>query len=180
MISLPKRPRSLNIMSFLCGSAIDWFTPNILNHDPAHPPIWMTSSLALNQQLYLHFGPRDSAQVAAIKLDQLQMQNNQWVSKYSMQLWPKHLSAMLCCCTGSIRVLLLDLKMCFLTMIIILLCNSVSKSPIAYWEKQERQEHDQKPSSSGKASSGKGSDNRQTGQTTTSASNTQPRSQQSN
>ena len=28
-----------------------------------------------------------------------------------------------------------------------------------YWEKQEQQEHDQKPSSSGKASSGKGSDN---------------------
>ena len=49
------------IMSFLGGSAIDWFTPDILNHDPAHPPIWMTSSLALIQQLYLHFSPRDSA-----------------------------------------------------------------------------------------------------------------------
>ena len=45
------------IMSFLHGSAIDWFAPDILNHDPAHPPIWMTSSLALIQQLYLHFGP---------------------------------------------------------------------------------------------------------------------------
>ena len=49
------------IMSFLHGSAIDWFTPDILNHDPAHPPIWMTSSLALIQQLYLHFGSQDSA-----------------------------------------------------------------------------------------------------------------------
>ena len=49
-----------------------------------------------------------------------------------------------------------------------------------YWEKRERQEHDQKPSSSGKASSGKGSDNQQTGQTTTSSSNTQSHSQQSN
>ena len=45
-----------HIMSFLRGSAIDWFTPDILNHDLAHPPIWMTS-LALIQQLYLHFGP---------------------------------------------------------------------------------------------------------------------------
>ena len=35
------------IMSFLHGSATDWFTPDILSHDPAHPPIWMTSSLAL-------------------------------------------------------------------------------------------------------------------------------------
>ena len=42
----------------------------------------MTSSLALIQQLYLHFGPRDSARVVAIKLDRLQMQNNQQVSKY--------------------------------------------------------------------------------------------------
>ena len=25
------------IMSFLHGSAINWFTPDILNHDPAHP-----------------------------------------------------------------------------------------------------------------------------------------------
>ena len=32
------------IMSFLHGSAINWFTPDILNHDLAHPPIWMTSS----------------------------------------------------------------------------------------------------------------------------------------
>ena len=72
-------------MSFLRGSAIDWFTPDILNHDPAYPPIWMTSSLALIQQLYLHFGPRDSARVAAIKLDRLQMQNNQWVSKYVVE-----------------------------------------------------------------------------------------------
>ena len=61
-------------MSFLCGSAINWFTPDILNHDPAHPPIWTTSSLALIQQLYLHFGSRDLAQVAA-----------QWVSKYVVE-----------------------------------------------------------------------------------------------
>ena len=64
----------------------------------------------------------------------------------------------------------------FLIMITILPCNSDQ----LYWEKQERQEHDQKPSSSGKATSGKGSDNRQMGQPTTSSSNTQSRSQQSN
>ena len=46
-------------MSFLHGSAINWFTPNILNHDLEHSLIWMTSSLALIQQLYLHFGEKE-------------------------------------------------------------------------------------------------------------------------
>ncbi len=27
------------IMSFLRGSAIDWLIPDILNHDPANPPL---------------------------------------------------------------------------------------------------------------------------------------------
>ena len=99
----------------------------------------------------------------------------------SMQLQQKHLSAMPHSCTSSIRVLLLDLKMCFLIMIIILPCNSVLKSLIALTSCTGKSKNDnnmiRNHHHQAKHHQGKGSDNQQTGQST---SNTPPHSQQSN
>jgi len=69
-------------LSYLGGSAKEWFEPDLLNPDPTNPPLWMLSFQALVQELTDNFGVYDMEGEAEDKLGQLKMKENETVRKY--------------------------------------------------------------------------------------------------
>ncbi|KAJ3990609.1 hypothetical protein F5050DRAFT_1533470, partial [Lentinula boryana] len=60
-------------LSYLSGSAKEWFEPDLLNPDPFDPPAWMHSFQYLVQELTDNFGLYDMEGDAEERLGNLRM-----------------------------------------------------------------------------------------------------------
>ena len=69
-------------LSYLGGTAKEWFEPDILDPDPNDPPAWMSSFKYLVQELTENFGMYDMEGDAEERLGALRMRENDQVRKY--------------------------------------------------------------------------------------------------
>ncbi len=72
-------------ISFLSGTALDWFEPDILHSNPRNPPAWQYSYAAFLDKLRTNFGPFDAIGDAEDTLEHLQMHNGDRIMKYMVQ-----------------------------------------------------------------------------------------------
>jgi hypothetical protein len=70
-------------LSYLGGSAREWFVPDILDPNPTNPPAWMNSFSALVRELQDHFGLFDAQGEAEDRLGNIRMKENEQVRKYN-------------------------------------------------------------------------------------------------
>jgi hypothetical protein len=59
------------VLTYLTGSAMDWFEPEILYRDPQNPPSWRLSFDSFIEELSANFGPYDPIGDAEIRLGEL-------------------------------------------------------------------------------------------------------------
>ena len=69
-------------LSYLGGTAKEWFKPDILDPDPNDPPAWMSSFKYLVQELTENFSMYDMEGDAEERLGALRMRENDQVRKY--------------------------------------------------------------------------------------------------
>lgn len=67
-------------LSFLKGTALDWFEPAIVND--ADRPIWADDYSAFVHELRTNFGPHDPTGDAEAEIEQLRMRENHRITKY--------------------------------------------------------------------------------------------------
>ena len=72
-------------LSFLSGSAKEWFEPDLIDPDPIDPPAWMFNYAALVDELVDNFSAYDLEGDAEDSLGELQMQDSDQVHKYIIQ-----------------------------------------------------------------------------------------------
>ena len=72
-------------LSYLSGTAKEWFEPDILDPDPFNPPAWSISFPALVKELQENFGLYDAQGEAESCLGNIQMHTNEQVRKYNIR-----------------------------------------------------------------------------------------------
>ncbi len=72
-------------ISFLSGTALDWFEPDILCPNPWNPPAWQYSYAAFLDELRTNFGPFDAIRDTEDALEHLRMCNGDRIMKYMVQ-----------------------------------------------------------------------------------------------
>ncbi len=72
-------------ISFLSGTALDWFEPDILRPNPRNPPAWQYSYAAFLEELRTNFGPFDAIGDAEDALEHLRMRDGDRIMKYMVQ-----------------------------------------------------------------------------------------------
>ncbi|KAL7279714.1 hypothetical protein ACG7TL_006121 [Trametes sanguinea] len=72
-------------ISFLKGTALQWFEPYLLEGASDNPPLFMYSYEAFQDELRVNFGPYDASGAAEHELMNLQMGENQRIAKYITQ-----------------------------------------------------------------------------------------------
>ena len=70
-------------LSYLRGTALEYFEPSILNSDDF--PAWMDNWSAFVRTLRVQFGPVDPTADAEDGIDNLKMQENQHIVKYNVE-----------------------------------------------------------------------------------------------
>src|SRR6202046_2264298 len=70
-------------LSYLCGTALEYFEPSILNSEDA--PAWMDHWPAFVRTLRTQFGPIDPTADAEDGIDNLRMRDNQRIVKYNVE-----------------------------------------------------------------------------------------------
>ena len=70
-------------LSYLCGTALEYFEPSILDSDDT--PNWMDNWSAFLWTLRVQFGPIDPTTDAEDRIDNLKMQDNQHIVKYNVK-----------------------------------------------------------------------------------------------
>ena len=76
-------PKVIFALSFLCGTALEYFEPAIL--DSNETPPWMDNWSAFIRTLRTQFGPIDPTADAEDGIDNLKMQDNQRIVKYNVE-----------------------------------------------------------------------------------------------
>lgn len=76
-------PKVTFALSFLRGTALEYFEPSILDSDEA--PTWMDNWSAFIRTLRTQFGPIDPTADAEDGIDNLKMQDNQRIVKYNVE-----------------------------------------------------------------------------------------------
>lgn len=87
------RPRTFNSeekkvtygISYLKGTALQWFEPYLLESDSENPPIFMTDYETFKEELRVNFGPYDASGAAEHDLMNLRMSDNHRIAKYITQ-----------------------------------------------------------------------------------------------
>ena len=72
-------------ISYLRGTALQWFEPYLLEGFTPDPPLFMTDYSAFQEELRLNFGPYDTTGAAEHDLESLRMSENQQITKYITQ-----------------------------------------------------------------------------------------------
>ena len=72
-------------ISFLKGTALQWFEPYLLEGDSDNPPVFLTSYEHFQEELRVNFGPYDASGAAEHELMNLRMGDNQRIAKYITQ-----------------------------------------------------------------------------------------------
>jgi hypothetical protein len=79
-------------LSYLRGTALDWFEPDILTPDEDNPPTWLSNYKAFVTELKDNFGLFDPTGDAEDRLESLTMRDNQRITKYNVEF--NHLSSL--------------------------------------------------------------------------------------
>lgn len=87
------RPRTFNSeekkvtygISYLKGTALQWFEPYLLESDSETPPVFMSNYEAFQDELRVNFGPYDASGAAEHDLMNLRMSDNHRIAKYITQ-----------------------------------------------------------------------------------------------
>jgi hypothetical protein len=64
-------------LSYLKGTALDWFEPALLEANPINEPIWLSNYEEFISELKVNFGPYDPKGEAENKLENLRMRDGQ-------------------------------------------------------------------------------------------------------
>ena len=72
-------------ISFLRGTALQWFEPYLLEGMSDNPPVFMSDYSAFQEELRVNFGPYDATGAAEHDLENLRMADNQRIAKYITQ-----------------------------------------------------------------------------------------------
>ncbi|SJL07237.1 uncharacterized protein ARMOST_10580 [Armillaria ostoyae] len=72
-------------ISFLSGTTLDWFEPDILHPNLQNPPAWQHSYAAFLDELRTNFGPFDAIRDAEDALEHLWMHDGDRIMKYMVQ-----------------------------------------------------------------------------------------------
>lgn len=72
-------------ISYLKGTALQWFEPYLLEGDSVNPPLFMSDFEEFQQELRVNFGPYDATGQAEHDLENLRMQEGHRISKYITQ-----------------------------------------------------------------------------------------------
>ncbi|CDO69551.1 hypothetical protein BN946_scf185038.g2 [Trametes cinnabarina] len=72
-------------ISFLKGTALQWFEPYLLEGATDNPPLFISSYEAFQDELRTNFGPYDTSGAAEHELMNLRMTENQRIAKYITQ-----------------------------------------------------------------------------------------------
>ena len=70
-------------LSYLKGTALDWFEPGLTSMDP--PPDWLDSYSDFLSKLKSNFGPHNPEGKGEAELENLQMRDNQRITKYTVE-----------------------------------------------------------------------------------------------
>lgn len=82
----PDEPKKVTYaISYLRGTALQWFEPYLLEGFSGNPPLWMSDYSAFAQELRENFGPYDATGSAEHDLENLRMSENQRITKYITQ-----------------------------------------------------------------------------------------------
>ncbi len=68
-------------ISFLSGTALNWFEPDILCPNLWNPPAWQYSYVTFLDELQTNFGSFDAIRDAEVALEHLQMHNRDQIMK---------------------------------------------------------------------------------------------------
>lgn len=69
-------------LSYLKGTALQWFEPYLLEGPSDEPPLFMSDFQAFREELWVNFGPYDATGDAEHKLRDLQMRNSDHIAAY--------------------------------------------------------------------------------------------------
>lgn len=69
-------------LSYLKGTALQWFEPYLLEGPSDEPPIFMSDFQAFREELWVNFGPYDASGAAEHELRDLQMANSDHIGAY--------------------------------------------------------------------------------------------------
>ena len=72
-------------ISYLKGTALQWFEPFLLEASTANPPLFMSDYEVFQEELRTNFGPYDVTGSAEHDLEKLEMSDNQRIAKYITQ-----------------------------------------------------------------------------------------------
>ena len=72
-------------LSFLRGTALEWFEPDILDPDDDNPPEWLNDYKAFVKELKDNFGLFDPTGDAEDRIETLHMRDNQRITKYNVE-----------------------------------------------------------------------------------------------
>jgi hypothetical protein len=72
-------------LSYLKGTALDWFEPALLGADLIDEPIWLSDYKEFVSELKVNFGPYDPEGEAETKLENLRMRDGQRITKYFVE-----------------------------------------------------------------------------------------------
>ena len=72
-------------LSYLKGTALQWFEPYLLEGMSDNPPVFMSDYSAFQEELRVNFGPYDATGAAEHDLENLRMADNQQIAKYITQ-----------------------------------------------------------------------------------------------
>jgi Zinc knuckle./Retrotransposon gag protein. len=72
-------------LSFLRGTALEWFEPDILDPDDDNPPEWLSDYKAFVKELKDNFGLFDPTGDAEDRIETLHMRDNQRITKYNVE-----------------------------------------------------------------------------------------------
>jgi hypothetical protein len=71
--------------SYLKGTALEWFEPDLLASDDDEPPAWLDDYDQFLFELTQNFGPHDPVGDAEAQLEQLQLRDGQRIMKYIVE-----------------------------------------------------------------------------------------------
>jgi hypothetical protein len=74
-------------LSYLSGTALAWFEPNLLPRPFEVSPRWLDNYFYFTQELRQHFGPYDAEAEAERGLENLVMRQNHHISKYVVEFY---------------------------------------------------------------------------------------------
>ena len=70
------------VLSFLHGTALDWFKPTLTS---GHYAPWLTAYFAFIAKLQNNFVPHDPEGEVEVGLENLQLRDTQWITKYLVE-----------------------------------------------------------------------------------------------